>query len=423
MRKTVAAGFILAFFASTMYSATVVSPDDALKKLVAGNRRFSSGERQYPNQTRERRTSNRHPYAAVIACVDSTVAVENLFDAGFGDLVVVRSPAEFPGASEMGALEKAVGNDRVPLILVLGHDHCLVMSNAIVGDSLDSHYGGVLSSLRPAVEKASSIYGRAYSETLLEESSKIQVFQSMERLLTESSLIADLVKTGRVKLVGGIFELESGKVALLGEHPMQRTLVSGGMLSSDDPALRASTPDAASVKTNQPAYVVPAAYKRKNGGHRSSAATAPQPLSAPRKASAIQGSSGTAPAVPQEAKPAIRFVFNQDKDLLATPRKPLYITLAVQAPLRAKHARVEFYAENLGSGKVSRIFALPRVKVVDGRAQVQFYWAAKAFRKGYLPKGRYRLSARVVATDARGNVVWKTSRYPEPQDRYWVWVK
>ena len=98
-----------------------------LQQLDAGHQRFLSGHSEHPHATGERLRNlveGQHPFAAILSCADSRVPVELLFDAGFGDLFVVRNAGTLCTGAAIASLEYAVGHLNVPLIVVLGHERC-----------------------------------------------------------------------------------------------------------------------------------------------------------------------------------------------------------------------------------------------------------------------------------------------------------
>ena len=114
--------------------ATDLTPAQAWKKVVEGNRRFAQGESVNPNrdpQHREVLAGGQNPFVTVLGCSDSRVPMEVTFDAGLGDLFVVRNAGEVAGDSSVASLEYAVGPLDVPLILILSHQSCGAVAAAI----------------------------------------------------------------------------------------------------------------------------------------------------------------------------------------------------------------------------------------------------------------------------------------------------
>ncbi|MEI0532174.1 hypothetical protein R4I97_11500 [Brachyspira pilosicoli] len=124
------------------------------------------------------------------------------------------------------------------------------------------------------------------------------------------------------------------------------------------------------------------------------------------------------------------FIINYNDRFVASKSEPLLITLAVKTPPQGKFAKIRFYARRIDDNYniLSRdlIFYLPKIYVIDGQAQTQFYFAGrKSPLSGgqYLPKGRYLLYAEAEITDSNGMPVGKTGRYPQPQWNYVITLK
>ena len=119
------------------------------------------------------------------------------------------------------------------------------------------------------------------------------------------------------------------------------------------------------------------------------------------------------------------FIINYNDRFVASRSNPLLITLAVKTPPEARYAKIRVYARKIDNNYniLSRdlVFYLPKIYVLDGQAQTQFYFAGRTSAGGkYLPKGRYLLYAEAEITDANGRSVGKTGRYPVPQWNYVV---
>ncbi|KLI44400.1 hypothetical protein SZ40_07705 [Brachyspira hyodysenteriae] len=119
------------------------------------------------------------------------------------------------------------------------------------------------------------------------------------------------------------------------------------------------------------------------------------------------------------------FIINYNDRFVATRTNPVLITLAVKSPAEGKYAKIRVYARRVDNNYniLSRdlVFYLPKIYVLDGQAQTQFYFAGRTSASGkYLPKGRYLLYAEAEITDANGRSIGKTGRYPVPQWNYVV---
>ncbi len=125
---------------------------EALDRLLEGNRRFTSGDRRVGAQRPDlsKFVSSQGPIAAVLNRSGSRVSPEHIFDQGFGSLFVVRVAGNVPGASELGSLEHAVGHLHVPFLLVMGHQGCGAVKAAPAGGG-EGALGQLVSRISPAV--------------------------------------------------------------------------------------------------------------------------------------------------------------------------------------------------------------------------------------------------------------------------------
>jgi carbonic anhydrase len=191
-------------------------PDDIIRELLDGNERYRRGEtRTYglPSD-RDALVGVQHPIAAVLTCSDSRVVCEHLFDQGPGKLFVVRVAGNFLNDDGLGSIEFALGVLGVRVVLVLGHSSCGAISaaNESVQEETDfpRHLSGLLSVLREAVIRSEEQDGDRLSNAVREN-----VRMTVERLEAAEPLIASSVRSGAIRVVGGVFDLSTGAVSLL----------------------------------------------------------------------------------------------------------------------------------------------------------------------------------------------------------------
>lgn len=193
-----------------------LSADAALKLLIEGNQRFTTGKMQKPRQNEERRkevSTSQKPFAAVLGCADSRVPPELIFDCGLGDIFTVRSAGQVIDRAVLGSLELGVAELGIPLILVLGHSNCgavketleVVKGHAHVHDQIQMLVEGI----KPAVEAASGKQGdnvdnivRANVELIVNK-------------LKNTPLLTEAINRGELKIVGGRYDLLSGAVDII----------------------------------------------------------------------------------------------------------------------------------------------------------------------------------------------------------------
>lgn len=194
-------------------NASAPTPAAALARLKAGNERFVATPLTHPNQTAERRTevaASQHPFAMVVACADSRVAPEILFDTGLGDLFVVRNAGNLLDDHVLASLEYAVEHLHAPLLVVLGHTRCGAVTAAVQGGELPGHLPSIAESLAPAVAMAAKKPGDR-----VENAVRIHARLSAAALPGLSPLLAAAVKSGHLAIVAARYDLTTGRVEIL----------------------------------------------------------------------------------------------------------------------------------------------------------------------------------------------------------------
>jgi carbonic anhydrase len=222
----------LAALASSAWGAAGagLSADEALKMLKEGNARYIAGKPLHPHQDAARRAltfgQGQHPFATVLGCADSRVPPEVIFDQGIGDLFVVRVAGNVAATDEIGSMEYAVDHYGTPVV-VLGHSHCGAVTAVVENAKLPPNIAALVAPIKPAAAKAKEENPGATKEVLISAAVKNNVFQAMEDILQKSPLIKAAVKAGKTRLVGALYELDTGKVQWLGPLPGQEKLLGG----------------------------------------------------------------------------------------------------------------------------------------------------------------------------------------------------
>ncbi|MBO0350550.1 carbonic anhydrase [Phormidium pseudopriestleyi FRX01] len=189
-----------------------LSPDDALTLLMEGNQRFVSETRLNPHQTFVRLTEvaeHQTPFASRLSCADSRVPVEIVFDRGFGDLFVVRQAGNLVTPEETGSLEFGTAVLGSQVVMVLGHERCGAVTAAIKGGEFPGQIGSLVAAIAPALATSQGQNGDA-----LENAVKANVYWQVKQL-KKSPVISELITDGKLKVVGGYYDLDTGEVELL----------------------------------------------------------------------------------------------------------------------------------------------------------------------------------------------------------------
>jgi len=198
--------------------ANVLTPDQALERLMAGNARYVSGQTTPVNfaTTRDALSRGQNPYACLVSCADSRIGPEYCFDEGRGDLFVTRVAGNFVNTDILASLEYGTAVLGAPLIMVLGHTSCGAIDAAVQAytdnASFPGHIQALTTALAPAVRQATrSAQGKALVAAATQDNVRLNV-----KKLTESNpIISERVAKGQLKIVGGIYDLETGRVNLV----------------------------------------------------------------------------------------------------------------------------------------------------------------------------------------------------------------
>ena len=190
-----------------------VTAEMALKELMRGNERFVKDALTHPNQESHRRKDlarEQHPFAIVVGCSDSRVPPEIVFDQGLGDLYVVRLAGTVVEREGLGSIEYAVLRFDPPLIVVLGHERCGVIEAAVKAGYVPGNLGDLLGCIKPAVIRVTAKPGDPVDNVL-----RAHVMLTVERLRTQSEVLAERVRAGRLHIVGARYDLDTGIVEVL----------------------------------------------------------------------------------------------------------------------------------------------------------------------------------------------------------------
>jgi carbonic anhydrase len=191
--------------------------DEALAASLAGNQRYvdshTSSAAGQSGQRREGLAEGQSPWAIVWGCIDSRVPPELVFDEGLGDLFVIRTAGQVADDASLGSIEFAVDEFDVPLVLILGHERCGAVTAAlevIEGHAVaHDHVAALVDAIRPAIEQTDDKPGDH-----LHNAVRANVELQVQALRQERSL-RERTETGRLKVVGAIYELDSGRVEVL----------------------------------------------------------------------------------------------------------------------------------------------------------------------------------------------------------------
>jgi len=182
-----------------------------LQKLLEGNARYVQNTLEHPNRSLERReevTSGQEPFAIIIACADSRVGPEIIFDQGIGDLFVVRVAGNVIGPLELESIQYAALNLHSSVILVLGHERCGAVDAVLKNTT--SNIEEIAALIEPAVAKVKA----SKPANLLAAATKANAINMKNALLT-NSLLQPLLTNKALTIYAGYYNLQTGAVEIL----------------------------------------------------------------------------------------------------------------------------------------------------------------------------------------------------------------
>lgn len=195
-------------------TSKISTPDEAIAELIAGNERFATGKMVSPRATSARLAetlNSQKPFAAVIACSDSRVPVELLFDQGIGDIFVIRTAGNSVlDDVVMGSVDYAIDHLGVPVVMVLGHQNCGGVTSAIaVSEGEHAHHHGKIGELLEVVSSDIEEYV-GHPESLTEAIHVNEAAQAQH--IADVDYVKEKIEAGKLKVVSAYYNLESGRV-------------------------------------------------------------------------------------------------------------------------------------------------------------------------------------------------------------------
>ena len=194
----------------------VLSPDAALQRLLAGNARYVKGASRLHDfkRGREALVGGQNPFAAVLGCADSRIAPEYAFDSGRGDLFVCRVTGNFANTDVIASFEYAVAILGAPLIMVLGHDSCGAIDATLKALKDNATLPGHLPSLVTALTSAAKV-GAGQPGDPLANAIHQNVVDTVAALKAATPILDAAIAQKKLKVVGGIYRLASGRVDMV----------------------------------------------------------------------------------------------------------------------------------------------------------------------------------------------------------------
>ena len=195
------------------------TPTEAIERLKAGNQRYIEGKHSVAGWSAARRREclepDRLPFAAVLACADSRVPVEVIFDQGIGDLFVVRSAGGRADNLGLASLDFAAELFKVSLIVILGHTRCGVVKFALDSPPLPGRIPQLVDRVRPSALKLRNLVGVASPDELWHKAVMHNTRDAVEEVKHQCQLVRKRMNAGTLLVVAAVYDTESGVVTWL----------------------------------------------------------------------------------------------------------------------------------------------------------------------------------------------------------------
>ena len=188
-----------------------LTPHQGYEILVEGNKRFINNlnsnhdHLEMINETRE----GQYPFAVILSCMDSRTSVELIFDQGLGDLFSIRVAGNIVNNDILASIEYAIKYVGSKVLMVLGHTECGAIKSAKAGVK-DGHITTLLDRIQPSISKA--MLKEEDYHMFDDNAAYANVENSLEEILTRSEIVKGMFKKGEIGIVGGVYDIESGKV-------------------------------------------------------------------------------------------------------------------------------------------------------------------------------------------------------------------
>jgi len=195
------------------------TPDTVLNDLMAGNERFiaSNMEARDLNSQRRETIGGQYPKAVVLACIDSRVPVETVFDQGVGDIFVARVAGNFENEDMLGSLEYSCKVAGSKVVMIMGHESCGAVKAACDGVEL-GNITHLLSNILPAVSLTKDQVDGEHNSSnkdFVAKTVENNVKLTIDRIRERSPILKEMEDEGAIKIVGGVYSLTTGQVDLI----------------------------------------------------------------------------------------------------------------------------------------------------------------------------------------------------------------
>ena len=193
--------------------------DEIIQQFKDGNERFLKGttiQNDFHKQVEQTGSQGQFPKAIVLSCIDSRAPAEVIFDKGIGDIFGTRVAGNYADEGVIGGIEYACKVAGAKVIIVLGHTDCGAVKSACDNVKL-GNITYVMDEIKPAVDSVKGIPGERNSanKDFVKDVTKKNVQLTMKKILEDSEILSELAKEGKVKIIGAVYDVKTGKVEFI----------------------------------------------------------------------------------------------------------------------------------------------------------------------------------------------------------------
>ncbi len=201
--------------AHTKETQNILTPEHALEILKEGNERFVNNIKAHRDLLEQVNvtSSGQFPFAAILSCIDSRTSAELIFDQGLGDIFSIRIAGNILNEDILGSMEFACKIAGSKLIVVLGHTKCGAIEYAC-NDIVLGNITTLLNKIKPAIqlETTTKVERNGNNRVFMNNVTTNNVHLTVKKIKEQSPLLAELEKSGEIKIIGGLYDLDIGIV-------------------------------------------------------------------------------------------------------------------------------------------------------------------------------------------------------------------
>jgi carbonic anhydrase len=206
----------------TQETQNILTPEHALDILKEGNARFVNNVNTHRNLLEQvnETSAGQFPFAAILSCIDSRTSAELIFDQGLGDIFSIRIAGNILNEDILGSMEFACKSAGSKLVVVLGHTKCGAIEAACNNSVHGQHITNLLSKIKPAIalETETKSERNSSNKLFLQNVTRNNVFITVQQVKEQSEILRELESSGQIKIIGGLYDLDTGHVTFYNEE-------------------------------------------------------------------------------------------------------------------------------------------------------------------------------------------------------------